>query len=45
MKKSFITSGPGLVYSGPEVINIFSSSTQLSMKFKLLISYEIVLIN
>ena len=30
---------------GPEVIKLFSSSTQLSMKFQLLINAEIVKIN
>ena len=30
---------------GPEVINLFSSSTQLSMKFKLLINNKIAKIN
>ena len=31
--------------SGPEVIKLFSCSTQLSMKFKLLINAEIAQIN
>ena len=40
LEKSFITSRPG-----PEVIKLFSSSAQLSMKFQLLLNAERVKIN
>ena len=42
-EKSFITSRPGLAIHpapGPEVIKLFSCSTQLSMKFFLLINVK-----